>query len=43
MASTQVVSLPEPEVERHEVVSPSPEPERRETPFVIKIAQVIPG
>jgi hypothetical protein len=42
MASPQTVALPEPEIERVETVHPLPQPERKETPFVIRLAASVP-
>lgn len=42
-SSTQAVPVPAPEVEKSEAVQTNPQPERRETPFVIKLVASIPG
>jgi hypothetical protein len=41
-SSTQTVQLPEREPELLETVRPLPQPETRETPFVIKLSTAIP-
>jgi hypothetical protein len=41
MASPQPVAAPKPE-EQLETTRPSPQPETKETPFVIKLNQAIP-
>ena len=42
-SSTQTVRVPEREPEQADTAQPLPQPERKETPFVIKLGSVIPG
>ena len=42
-SSTQTVQIPEREPEQLETARPAPQPERKETPFVIKLGGIIPG
>jgi hypothetical protein len=41
-SSPQTVPLPEPEVEKIETARLLPQPEKKETPFVIKAVSAIP-
>ncbi len=43
VSSSQTVQVPEREPEQLETARPLPQPETKETPFVIKLSTAIPG